>query len=122
MAITTTTLADPIGNKVLIDTQANASTVEQALTAGATIYQIQINNRLNTSDIAVLKIADVASNGSTSSTIAHRFTCPAGDKVSFVFNTGIPLSNGLAFWCTTGRTATDTTDPTDDVEVRFLTS
>lgn len=121
MAITTTTLSNPIGAKVLIDTDADA-TVEQALTNGATIYQIQINNRNNTNSIAVLKIADVASNASTSSTIAHRFTCPAGDKVSFVFNTGIVLSTGLAFWCTTGRTATDANSPTEDVEVRFLTS
>lgn len=121
MAITTTTLSNPIGAKVLIDTQANA-TVEQALASGTVIYQIQIDNTANTSDIAVLKIADVASNATTSSTIAHRFTCPAGDKVSFVFNTGITLSAGLAFWCTVGRTATDAISPTDDVEVRFLTS
>ena len=121
MAITTTSLADPIGAKVLIDTDADA-TVEQALTSGATIYQIQISNTLNSSTAVTLKIADVASNASTSSAISHQFTCPGGDRVSYIFNTGITLSAGLAFWCTTSIAASDTNSPTNDVEVRFLTS
>ena len=121
MAVTTTTLADPIGAKVIIDTDAD-TTVEQALSSGATIYQIQINNTANTTTSVTVKIADVNSNASTSSAITHQFSCPAGDKVSFILNTGIVLSSGLAFWCTTGVSSTDTTAPVGEVEVRFLTS
>lgn len=121
MAITTTSLASPIGSKVLIDTTANA-TVEQALAAGATIYQIQINNSLNTTTAVTVKIADVASGASTSSPITHQLTCPGGERVSYIFNTGITLSNGLAFWCTTGVSSNDVTNPLESVEVRFLTS
>ena len=114
MAVTTTTLADPIGAKVIIDTDADSS--------GATIYQIQINNTANTTTSVTVKIADVNSNATTSSAITHQFSCPAGDKVSFILNTGIVLSSGLAFWCTTGVSSTDTTAPVGEVEVRFLTS
>jgi len=121
MAITTTTLANPIGSSIIVATDAESSTVEQATTSSTTIYQIRIDNTLNSAR-AVLRLANVASNAATSSTVLHQFTAPGLSKVTYVLNTGLTLGSGLAFWVGTAATNANTTDPTEKVEVRFLVS
>jgi hypothetical protein len=120
MALTTTTLGSPLGAKIYIDTDADA-TAEVASTDALTIYQIKIDNSLNTA-AAYLKIvdADTATVGTTEASFI--FVCPASTSVNYAIPTGLACNAGMVFWCTTASIVTSTDGPTNDVEVRIHTS
>lgn len=134
MALTTTSLASPIGSTIYIDTTADG-TVEVAATSAKTVYQIYIDNEAN-SDPCYLKLCDATS--ATSGTTEPSFVVyAAGSATStYVIPTGLAFNAGVCFWvtaagtvtsnnvtsATTGKAKTDTTSPSLPVEVRLHTS
>lgn len=121
MAVTTTNLANPIGAKIIIDTDADGTAEQAAISGAATIYQIRIDNTLNT--VAVyLKIADSLTASAGTTEPHHIYQCPASAKISFIINSGLGLASGLSFWGTTDSGSNGSTSPANNVEVRFLAS
>ena len=121
MTTTTTSLANPIGSKIIIDLEANAVPEDAAITGAATLYQIRIDNTNNTNPV-YLKILDATSATAGSSEPNFVLECPASSKASMVSTSGLALSNGLSFWCVTTNDVQGVTPPTNAVEVRILAS
>tara|TARA_R110002051_G_scaffold277007_1_gene338377 strand:- start:554 stop:958 length:405 start_codon:yes stop_codon:yes gene_type:complete len=134
MALSTTTLSNPVGATIYIDADAN-STVEVAATSAKTGYQLYINNLGNANACFVQLVnATSATPGTTDSTF--RFYCPGDSTISYVMPTGLPFATGICVWATaagtvvsnniasatTGKAITDTTSPVNAVELRFHTS
>lgn len=126
MSTTSTTIADPLGTKLIIDGAATSSAELNVTGAAGTLYQCEIDNTLNTSPV-YLKISDSAS-GATAGTTAPdwQFHVPSGTTITYVMPIGVPFAVGLSFWCVTSPstlTATDanaTTSPASDVVVKIL--
>lgn len=134
MALSTTTLASPVGATIYIDADAN-STVEVAATSTKLGYQLYINNLTNADPCFIQLVnATSATSGTTDSTF--RFYCPGDSTISYVIPTGLAFATGICIWATaagtkvennvasatTGKDITDTTSPVNAVEVRFHTS
>lgn len=121
MSVTTTSLASPIGSKLIIDTLVNGVGVDGAISGSTTIYQIQIDNTLNTAPV-YLKIAD-ATSAVPGTTEPHQiYQCPGSVKVSLVVNSGFVLASGLSYWATTDAGSNGASNPGNPVKVRFLAS
>tara|TARA_R110000737_G_scaffold196910_1_gene217439 strand:+ start:422 stop:826 length:405 start_codon:yes stop_codon:yes gene_type:complete len=134
MALSTTTLSNPVGTTIYIDADAN-STVEVAASTGKTAYQLYINNLGNGNPCFIqLVAATSATSGTTDSTF--RFYCPGDSTISYVLPTGLAFANGVCLWATaagttvannissatTGKAIGDTTSPVNAVELRLHTS
>ena len=122
MSVTTTTLANPFGAKIIIDTDADA-TAEAATTSSTTLYHVRIDNTQNTADVYV-KLHDLAVGSVTVGTTApnHVFFCPSGTKLSYVMASGLAFGTAISMHASTGIDTQSTTGPTNDVEVRLHTS
>ena len=92
MALSTTTLSNPVGTTIYIDADAN-STVEVAASTGKTAYQLYINNLGNGNPCFIqLVAATSATSGTTDSTF--RFYCPGDSTISYVLPTGLAFAFG----------------------------
>lgn len=98
MAVTVSTIADPLGTKLVIDNDCNA-TSEDAVTGGATtIYAVECDNSANTTLPTYVKLLDAATAtvGTTDPTMVLRVG--AGLKETYVFGPGLPFTTNLTFW------------------------
>lgn len=120
MGLTTTTLGTPLGTRIYIDTDANA-TAEVAATSARLMYQIYISNTSNTA-ATYLHIVDGTSATVGTTERNFIFYCASGTTANYAIPTGLVCDNGLVFWCTTESAKTGTTAPTNAVEVRIHTS
>ena len=134
MAFTTTTLSNPVGAAIYIDSDANA-TVEVIATSAKTAYQLYINNSGNDAPCWVrLHNKTAATPGTTEEDF--KFYAPASSAISYVIPTGLGFSAGVCAWATaagttvsnnvssttTGKAVGDTTAPVNSVEIRLHTS
>ena len=120
MGLTTTTLGTPLGATIYIDADANA-TAEVAATSAKTLYQIRLDNTLN-SAATYLHIVDGTSASPGQTERNFIFYCASGATANYSIPTGLACDNGLVFWCTTQSVKTGTDSPAKAVEVRIHTS
>tara|TARA_R110000751_G_scaffold29827_1_gene76829 strand:- start:426 stop:821 length:396 start_codon:yes stop_codon:yes gene_type:complete len=101
MPVTVSTIADPLGTKLVIDVECNA-TAEAAVTAGATtIYAVECDNTANSTVPSYVKLLDAASvtvGGASGSDPTLLLRVGAGLKETYVFGTGLPFTTNLTFW------------------------
>ena len=121
MAVTVTNQSNPLGSKLVQDTAATNSAVDNATGASGTLYMVEIDNS-SYSTIVYLKIANATSATAGTTAAAMVFLCPASVKRSYVFPEGIAFSAGFSHWCTTGETESNTTAPSTPPTVRYVTS
>jgi hypothetical protein len=121
MAVTVTNQSNPLASKIVQDTAATNSAVDNTTGASGTLYLVEIDNT-SYSTAVYFKIADASSAtaGTTAATMV--FLCPASVKRSFVFPEGIAFGTGFSHWCTTGAAESNTSAPSTTPTVRYVTS
>lgn len=126
MAVTLSNVANPLGTLLITDTETNGVAEENVTGGTGTIYSVQIDNTLNTSNVYV-KIADNAMAATTSEdqTPNWVYYAPAGKTVTYACPGGSPFGTALSFWGTSvkasyaGQNETQT-NPTNAVTVKIL--
>jgi len=121
MAVTVTNQSNPLGAKLVQDTSATGTAVDNTTGASGTLYAIEIDNT-NNGAISYFKMANStdATAGTTAADLC--LLCPASSKVNYVFVGGIAFSAGFSHWCVTGAAESNTTSPGSAVIVRYVTS
>ena len=125
MAVTTSTIADPLGTKLIIDADSDA-TSESNVTSGAagTVYAVEIDNTSNTS--AVYTKLYQSTNPTVGTTPPDlQFKVAASSKETYVIGSGFAVGS-LSFWtvtspyAVTGNNSNATNSPSSDVKVKIL--
>ena len=120
MAITITDFRGTGGTRIVKDTAATATAVNNASGATGTLYMVEIDNA-SYSTAVYFKLADAtsATAGTTAADIVLK--CPASSTKTYVFPGGIAFSNGFSHWCTTGAAESSTAAPADPPTVTYIT-
>ena len=121
MAVTVTNQSNPIGSRLVQDSDVTSTAADNTTGTTGTLYMVEVDNTAN-ANIVYFKMADSAdaTGGTTAADLV--LTVPASTKMSYVFPTGIAFSTGFSHWCTTGAAEDNTTSPTADVIARYVTS
>lgn len=121
MAVTTSTVSDPLYTTVVVDTTAD-TTLETFNDANTTLYQLEI---INPNSKAVwVRINWAASGTATSTQNDNIFYCGATTSCYYIFGTGgYAIEAGLRVWCSTekglGGGAVTLNSPSTPVTVRM---
>ena len=121
MAISITNQANPLGNRVVQDTDADATAATNTIGTTGTLFYVEIDNSSNSGAVYV-KFADAntATAGSTAADLV--FLCPGSSKRNIIIPEGIAFGTGFSHWCVTGSAQTNNTPPTNNVTLRYVTS
>tara|TARA_R110001583_G_scaffold187396_1_gene348710 strand:- start:1732 stop:2121 length:390 start_codon:yes stop_codon:yes gene_type:complete len=127
MSLTISTISDPLGSKLIIDTDCD-ETPEQDVTGASTtiIYAVEIDNTANTAPTYVkLWNNDNAASGTTKPTL--QFRASGGAKETYIIGTGTGSTFvELSFWAVTSPFALSSDDsaaatgPASKVPVKIL--
>jgi|TARA_R110000824_G_scaffold211098_1_gene397092 hypothetical protein len=124
MAVTVTNQSNPLGSKVVQDTDAGAVSVDNATGASGILYAVEITNP-NGGGAVYFKLADATSATVGTDPADIVLVCPASQTRNYVFLAGIAFSNGFSHWCVTGAAESNTTAAGSlgsDVTVRYVTN
>ena len=125
MAVTTSTIADPLGTKLIIDADSDA-TSESNVTSGAagTIYAVEIDNTENSAAVYTkLYQSTNPTVGTTSPDL--QFKVAAQSKQTYIIGGGFAVAS-LSFWtvtsayASTSNNANANSSPASDVKVKVL--
>ena len=121
MPVTVTNQSNPLGAKLVQDTSATGTAVDNTTGASGILYAVEIDNT-NNAAISYFKMAN--STDATAGTTAADLClfCPASSKVNYVFVGGIAFDAGFSHWCVTGPGESNTNAPGSAVVVRYVTS
>lgn len=123
MAVTVTNQSNPLGSKLVQDTNCSNTAVDNATGGTGNLYAVEITNPNGSS--VYFKLADSANAtaGTTAADIV--LECPANQTRNVVFMAGIAFSVGFSHWCVTGAAEANVTAPTSGggsaVTVRYVT-
>ena len=120
MAVTVTNQLNPLGAKLVQDTDANGTAVENTTGTYGTLYAVEIVNGAGT--IVYFKLANAgdATAGTTAADVV--LMCAASSTQNYVFPSGIYFNSGFSHWCVTAATESNTDNPGSAVTVRYVTS
>jgi len=121
MAITVTNQANPLGARMVQDTNANATAADNTTGASGTLYFVEVDNT-NNAGAVYLKIADSANatGGTTAAEVC--LACDGSSRSQYVFPRGISFGSGFSHWCVTAPAEASTANPGSAVTVRYITS
>jgi hypothetical protein len=121
MTLSVSDQVSPVGNKLVVDTDCNATAKNSVTGSAGTIYQIDIDNSNNVTEAVFLKIYDDAAP--TVGTTAPDFVIkvPTNQRRSMAIPEGFDFTN-LSIACVTAGGTAGVTDPTTAVTVRMVTS
>ena len=121
MAVTVTNQSNPLGAKLVEDTSATNTAVDNTTGASGTLYAIEVDNT-NNAAVSWFKMANSenATAGTTAADIC--LFVPASSKVNYVFVGGITFSAGFSHWCVAEKAESNTDAPGSAVVVRYVTS
>ena len=121
MAVTVTNQSNPLGSKLVQDSSAGNTAVDNTTGASGTLYMVEVDNTAN-SAIVYFKMANT-DDATAGTTAAHLvLIVPASTKMSYVFPTGIAFSTGFSHWCVTEAAESNTSAPSSAVVARYVTS
>ena len=126
---TSTSSITEIGGKYVLDRNCNGANGATTNVTGGTgsIFMVQVNNEANSSSV-YLKIRDNAtatpSTGTANGVGTPHFTfkAPAHSTITYAIPGGAAFTQGLSMWCVTGSAVGNTTDPSQPVIVKLITS
>ena len=121
MAVTVTNQSNPIATKLVQDTAATNTAVDNASGAAGTLYMVEIDNS-NYGTIVYFKLANATSATAGTTAALLVLLCPASAKRSYVFPEGIAFSTGFSHWCTTESAESNTSAPATPPTVLYVTS
>ena len=121
MAITSTSISNPMIYNLTIDTDCGGTAVGDIGPGAVTVYSIHFNNAANGAK-AWLKAYDSLSP--TVGTTHPELIIKANDNqvLDVVFPGGLYFATGFSFACVTSAGTAGTTSPTSDVIVRIVTN
>lgn len=121
MALKVSDQVPPVGTKLIVQDDANSAPNNSVTSAAGSIFQIDVDNEANSDNPAFLKIYDNASPTVGTTPPDFIFKVPVNQRRSMVIPDGLDF-NDLSFAVvTTGGTA-GTTDPTNPVAVKMVTT
>ena len=121
MAVTVTNQSTPLGVRMVQDTAATNSAVDNTTGADGTLYMVEIDNS-SYGTVVYFKLVNATSATAGTTAASMVFMCPASVKRSFAFPEGIVFSAGFSHWCTTGAAESSTAAPSTPPTVRYVTS
>lgn len=121
MTLSVSDQVSPVGNKLVVDTDCNATAKNSVTGAAGTAYQIDIDNSGNAIEAVFFKIYDNAAP--TVGTTAPDFIIkvPANQRRGMAIPEGLDFNN-LSIACVTAGGTAGITDPSVAVTVRLVTS
>ena len=121
MAVTVTNQSNPLAAKLVQDTAATNTAVENSTGASGTLFMVEINNT-GFGAVVYFKLANATSATAGTTAADLVLMCPASTKRSYVFPEGIAFGNGFSHWCVTTAAESSTTAPGTPPTVRYVTS
>ena len=121
MAVTVTNQSNPIGVRMVQDSAASNTAIDNTTGAAGTLYMVEVDNS-SYSTAVYFKLADTADATAGTTAASMVFFCPASSKRSYTFPEGIAFSAGFSHWCTTGAAESSTSAPSTPPTVRYVTS
>jgi|TARA_R100000458_G_C8271141_1_gene245865 hypothetical protein len=126
MAVTKTSTITALAGNLIIDFEADSSSENNVTgNTSGTFYLVEVDNTLNASTFAYVKIRDASSatpSHATNGIPTWQFASPPGTKTSYAFPEGQDYSAGLSMWCTSNPAHQNTTSPTSAVTVKIVSS
>tara|TARA_Y100001937_G_scaffold64448_2_gene88157 strand:+ start:8349 stop:8732 length:384 start_codon:yes stop_codon:yes gene_type:complete len=125
MAVTVSNIADPLGSKLIIDADSNATAEDDVTGASSTIiYAVEITNSDNQTPVYT-KLADTGDATSGTTNPYDMVKVASGSKETYIIGTGLSYGN-LSFWTvlspytfTADNTGADD-PPASPVQVKIL--
>lgn len=120
MAITISQVSNPVGTRIITDTDSDATSEDDVLSGAATVIKVEVDNSLNGTKVYT-KLANNAAPtvGTTDPDI--QIPVAAGEKATLAPQpgSGIAFGTALSFWTTTEAGTAGTTSPANDVVVKI---
>ena len=105
--VTIGTVADALAGTLITDATANGTSELDVFGGASTVYAVEIDNTANASQVNYLKITNATSGASQSVKANSVFYAPAGEKVTYVCDTGSTYGAGVTFWVTQTQASFD---------------
>ena len=126
MATQKTDTITALAGKLIVDRELSVTCVNNVTgeTSG-TLYLIDIDNTLNTSAYAYVRLRDASTGDSSHATNGiptWQFMAAPGSKASYAFPDGQPYTAGISWWCTTNSAHQNQTAPSSAVTVKLVAS
>ena len=109
MAVTVTNQSNPLGSRVVQDTDAANTAVDNTTGTSGNLYAVEIINPNGNAVYFKLANSADATVGTTAADIV--LLCPASSTKNYVFIGGINFSTGFSHWCVLGADQSATGDP-----------
>ena len=121
MAVTVTNQSNPLAVKLVQDTAATNTAVDNTTGSTGTLYMVEIDNSgLGVAVFFKLVNATSTTVGTTAASLV--LMCPASSKRSYAFPEGIAFNAGFSHWCVTSAGEASTAAPDPPPTVRYVTS
>lgn len=121
MTLSVSTQTPPVGAKLTVDTDANATAQTSVTGASGTIYMVEIDNSGNSDNACYLKIYDDAAPVVGTTAPTHIFCMLVNQSKTLVFPDGLDFTN-LSYACVISGGTSGTTAPTNAVTVKIVSS
>ena len=118
MAVSVTNQSNPLGSKLVQDTDCSSTAVDNATGGTGNLYAVEITNP-NGSPV-YFKLADSANAtaGTTAADIV--LECPANQTRNIVFVGGIAFTVGFSHWCVTAAAEASAVAPASAVTASYV--
>jgi CelD/BcsL family acetyltransferase involved in cellulose biosynthesis len=120
MAVSVTSQSNPYVDKLIVDTEANATAEFNVLTGAATIYIVDIDNSNNTGSAAYAKLWNNTNPSVGTTEPDFILKAPKGVRQVVTISSGSNFATGLSFACVTGAETANQTNPTNKVTMRVM--
>lgn len=107
MTVTTGTVADALAGTLITDATANGTSETDVFGGASALYAVEVDNTANASQVQYLKIWNATSGTSSGVKAMSVFYIPAGEKVTYVCDTGTTYGTGVTFWVTQTQASFD---------------
>ena len=121
MALSVSDQVSPVGSKLIVDTDANATARNDVTGTSGTIYQVDVDNEANSDNPVYFKIYDNASPTVGTTSPDHIFKVLVNQRRNIAIPEGLDFTN-LSYCAVVSGGTAGTTAPTSAVVVRMVTS
>ena len=121
MAISVTNQANPLGSRLVQDTDADEVAADNTTGATGTLYFVEVDNSANAGAV-YFKLADTtnATAGTTAANLV--FQVDGSSTKQFIMPRGVSFGTGFSHWCVTAAAEASVAAPGAAVIVRYITS
>lgn len=121
MALSVSTQVNPVGTKLIVQTDADEEVDVNVTGASGTIYMVDVDNTANPAEDNYLKVYDDAAPVVGTTAPDHIFRFKGNERRVIAIPEGLDF-NVLSFACVTSPGTAGVTGPTNPVVVRMVTS